>query len=832
MGVRGLATFIKDNRQSLCSYRQFSEDVAGPSSRIPIVIDAWGLVFQLYLSCLPWASGGEYLRFSRLIKRFVDAWRKVGLEPVIVFDGTAPSAKHATIISRLERSFTISALFYTTSVESRSRPSFSRSEAILPPLALHTFIHTVESLKVKTHFTPFGEADGIIVAIANDLGGYVLGQDSDFLIFMAGPGAENVRGYCPLDFVEWRDKSPPSTPKVDAEEWTVASSKKALGSHRQTPLLPPSNAVSPILTLGVVSATAFRQRFRLPPSHFALLASIVGNDYTPQHFSNKLFASRYNAGKGSEKIELVARIIREAHFGPSAVKERQASAGDQAVFLITKVIGRLCSESGLHTHQSTISDMVNTIIDATLQYVLPSTVACCEAYPFCGQTSHTGCRSEQSISAAQKAYAHAQQVGRIASVVNWYLSPDRLYLLTGLEDPSEPSYANTDRNRNIRQRAYRIVEHGLGDFCWPDPTEAEIAAVKEDRAARELLIVDAEDESSGSETDLSLDAKPASEGQTMVDDEHDAKDLLDGEAVDVVVPPSRTLTEYTRQGSTFKLVGQQVPLPPRPEGRPDALHPLDFRIQRFLELIECASPKISGLPRQYHPLAVSIRLCVLDAYDRSGIKGSGSWRRSEVEAVLRACIGTFAGWQRDSKVDRSKHDSDEGQYPVLETRSSKIVGQLTVAMSVCHWLAQALLLVPDADCATPLTHLTPFMFLSGVALHSCLAKVDPPPSTGWLWSVKEDVVYGQCLDAVLHDLDDKIIGHTPAVESENVPELEIELGALSIDSGGSRRKKKTKNKPKKSGTASQGMQRTAPTSGTRFDLLMDSATATAAALID
>lgn len=45
------------------------------------------VIFKLYLDSLPWASGGEYLRFYQITKQLITAWRKVGLEPTFVFDG-------------------------------------------------------------------------------------------------------------------------------------------------------------------------------------------------------------------------------------------------------------------------------------------------------------------------------------------------------------------------------------------------------------------------------------------------------------------------------------------------------------------------------------------------------------------------------------------------------------------------------------------------------------------------------------------------------------------------------------------------------------------------
>lgn len=42
MGVKGLATFIKENRQSLCRSVHLTAGQAEGQERIPVVVDSWG----------------------------------------------------------------------------------------------------------------------------------------------------------------------------------------------------------------------------------------------------------------------------------------------------------------------------------------------------------------------------------------------------------------------------------------------------------------------------------------------------------------------------------------------------------------------------------------------------------------------------------------------------------------------------------------------------------------------------------------------------------------------------------------------------------------------
>ncbi len=44
MGVRGLQSFLKENRQSLCRSLVLDASGADARERVPVVVDAWGWV--------------------------------------------------------------------------------------------------------------------------------------------------------------------------------------------------------------------------------------------------------------------------------------------------------------------------------------------------------------------------------------------------------------------------------------------------------------------------------------------------------------------------------------------------------------------------------------------------------------------------------------------------------------------------------------------------------------------------------------------------------------------------------------------------------------------
>jgi hypothetical protein len=91
MGVRGLTTYLRENRKSLTRSTKFETSQDPHQERVALVIDAWSLIYTLCFT-LRWSYGGEHLEYARLLERVFSAFRAVGLEPVMVFDGTSRSS--------------------------------------------------------------------------------------------------------------------------------------------------------------------------------------------------------------------------------------------------------------------------------------------------------------------------------------------------------------------------------------------------------------------------------------------------------------------------------------------------------------------------------------------------------------------------------------------------------------------------------------------------------------------------------------------------------------------------------------------------------------------
>ncbi|ODN79518.1 hypothetical protein L202_03480 [Cryptococcus amylolentus CBS 6039] len=807
MGVRGLQSFVKENRGSLCRSVILPEKDARGTEKgaVPIIVDAWGVIFKLYLDSLPWVSGGEYLRFYQLAKKLVTSWRKVNLEPTFVFDGAAPVEKHATTLKRMTESLVAPKLFFTTSVKSRSGPSFgkdSTGKVVLPGFASHAFLFALHRLGVATHHVPYGEADGVCVKMAEAVNGYVLGQDSDFLILVGK--SERMLGYAPLDMMSWIEGEASEKDGESDSDCTLPSSafqevngrRKRIYHPRHSSLLPLPSQSHPTLILTVIAPSSLRQRLRLSANYMALFASLIGNDYTPPDALKRFYEPSLNPSK---RIEKAAWVLREQLQILSASKGKSVNPGDFVVELVRRVVKKLCIWQ--YDTESDLMGAVNGIIEAALQYSIPHFLQCCPSYPFCGELGQLGCQtslSRPSIPAlsdnhipnnettqqqkALEAYAATQRKGCLTFITHAWLYPDRIYLRSGMEDPSIPSFRGLETSREVRRTAYAIADEGLGGFKFTAEPEDDRRARSEEQAEdrRDLSTEDAASKKDNQE----LQDHPAPEHG-----EHDRT-----EASSHSDDPVRIMVEYVRQGSAGRVIPYDLRLPPKESSEstaPLCVQPLPDRLRAYLGPMCSDTAAIRELPSSLQPLIAIVRYC---AVEMAAVNSGGEspraidlrWRKSEVLAVLKSGIGTFRQWRMELDYEelsvkrKSKPVSSEDEvkeWPVLENRNAQLVGQLSTAMQNSSSLAESLLLLStQIPYFTPLqmeslpqpltgdpvgdfgpTHLSSFMFFSGVNLHTVLMGHQPPPHLKWKWTEEEDRILETCWTALLADLQDGVI---------------------------------------------------------------------------
>lgn len=681
--------------------------------------------------------------------------------------GASPPEKHATLLDRLQQQVSTARMFYTISPQTRSAPSFSRSNAILPPFTAHAFSRALSDLGVIARYVPQGEADGACVVMAEELGGYVIGKDTDFVI-LASAASDAMRGYAPLDMLEWIDSDPSEEDTADGGSFTTVKGAKK-GSMRISRILPPKSYRNPTLVLYTYAPTALCRRLRLPPNLMPLFSSLVGNDYTPVSATELFFPG---GTKPSERIERVARILREQQHMRSAAETH----GDAAAALVRRAVRKLCCRP--YIDERSVDEIVDAIIEATIQYVLPARHECCNVYPFCGDcltspsqmSTPAGTPSEPSDAVA--AYAAAQRRGMLNLVTHSWLYPSRIYLWSVLEDPAGQSARVSSGAITARKAAYLIIEEALGTLRFPVATSDHLETLRQDHDVCKLLGVD--------------------DGEVTPTDE---------EVAEVPIAP-RTVVEYVRQGSSNRISERRMDLPDATvSDTPACLLPVPARLKLYLSHLGVDTPAMNALPPRLQPLAAVVRLCVAHAAEADS-HGSRRWTKPEIEAVLRAGIGCLeGGWTQVLETETDGPD-DDSDYPLLTNRNSVIVASLSAGFADAQILAQSLLLLPDV--AEPaLTHTTPYVFFSGVALHSLLSGIEPATTgrnaCGWRWSAAWRNGYRDTLAAII----------------DSLPPDAVSNGHVE------KKKEKVKNSKNSRVVNGHGHKGVAVSStGSRFDLLM------------
>jgi hypothetical protein len=705
------------------------------------------------------------------------------------------------------------------------------------------FIQAIHDVGAKSHFVPIGEADGVCAVLAERLGGYLMGQDSDFAILM-GEGGRS-KGYVPFDMMSWfpgpeEDVGDPATGGEDVDsEFTPVSNGRQQRRIRESSLLPPSDYRNPILNLVIYPPSALRTRLRLPSNVLPLFASLCGTDYTPPQASFHFFEPTL---KLVQRIEKVARVLREQLYSPSAPKAR--TAGDHAADLVARVIKKLLVRDFQTEGEGRM--LVDAIVDATLQYTLPTLSRCCEHHPFCGVLD-IGCQSEsvEGVKTGVKEYAEANTRGEFKGTRHAYLYPGMVHLNQVLEDPNRASI-KLQGLVQVRKSAWEIVDEVMVlRFVSPEAGEG---------SEEEKVTVEMDGVEQGTEKDVKAklaedDIMDDRSERTLVEDDYER---LGGNGMsttsmtdtDILLSsstgsepesksPQRIVTEYVR--SSNRIIAHSIHLATPSSDAPRALQPLSHRLSIYLSALQANTPLISSLPLPFQPIIAIIRFCIIDSPSSSSSSTKDAWRAAEVTALLQACLGTYFSWQREERGDCPTKQETTTDYPFLTNRNAQLAAHLQAVMTDSHLLAEALLLSgsdTDKGSESELTHLRTYKFYSGSTIHRFLQKLKPE---GWKWSQANQEIYELCLSALVEGIEDRIIGwnvevHAPTTDADAGETVDLDVEQKEVVNGRKRKEEdgakptqgeekvgKTKKKGGKSKKGSKG-QGQGHAQG-RFDLL-------------
>ncbi|PPQ76786.1 hypothetical protein CVT26_001753 [Gymnopilus dilepis] len=763
MGVHGLTTYLRENRRSLSTTTLASSS----KTPVPIVVDGWSFIYNLYQSSgLPWVYGGEYVEFVRLIKEVVEAWIAVGLQVYFVFDGACPELKFPTVISRLGQSQVLPAqLFFRTSAVSRSTGRFLNENRILPPLAYSACIHALETLRstvsgLEVHYAD-EEGDPYAVELAGRVGGYVVGNDSDFVIF----NAEGYRGYIPMEEMVWQTPLPEIVPPVEEDDGDFQIVRKPK-AKKKTPqrqqdvagLLPPENKEQLSLSMVSYSPEALANHLNIPTTLLPLFGALVGNDYSKE--------SEFNARKiqalffernltSSQRIDKVARTMHSIVSQPKA-KQQPASVMDlidrTVNALLTRMIGTLGSGE--------IEGIVDKIVNATLQYAIPKyagtlvgreglwpTSICalhepeaCTILPFISHNvmrqAEISDQADPALLEAREKYLDAYRNGLLSPKTMDTLSTGSSWARLFLENPDFETVGRSI-GRPIRVWVHAILQDTVG---LPSTEAESTGSAREDETEEEsdgdeLIDVVESDEEDENGADL---LAPLKGELHRLHSDHASVDSTDQgtEPPPSIVSHRRlsnsppNVTEYLRRGT--RIAQEMTKVQPLAEllssislsdyaeeqAPPLVLRAEDERLTVFLRILKSDIPSVRRLPPEAMMSVLAVRWVVQTLHSRWQESGSRD-REKELwtQREARCFLSSFA-WASTDVFQGIYLESDP---PPIEDRNVQLMAQALMALESIEQLCQALLLL---DRVPVNAHQ-----LSGKAFHALLTDTAPSQIT-------------------------------------------------------------------------------------------------------
>lgn len=660
-------------------------------------------------------------------------------------EGACPDLKFPTMVNRLGQSHVQPALlFFRTSPTSRSTPRFLHETRIIPPLSYSTCIHTLEELARKNDALEVlyadEEGDPFSVELAGRVGGYVVGNDSDFVILNA-PG---YLGYIPLGDMVWETVTPDrppvddNDPVDDFQEVYNNKSKKKREVSAGRGILPPEGAQNLRLSCSVYHPDVLAVHLKLPVTLLPLLGALVGNDFTShsetdrRSIQSQFFERRISVIK---RIETAATAMRSI-LSPTTPRKKNKHQVGSVMDLIDRTVNHLLSRLVAPLLSGEVDTIIDKVVTATLQYAITKVEGDTSlwANDICALHSPDLCpllptmsrrvleendefdrQSPASIQCAAirdryvQAYRTGQLCPKLMDALNTGTSWPRLFLET-------PDLETVSRSITspLRVWIYSILDDSLGlSVAGPDVTEggsvAEISARNDEAVTGnkegededelvDVVEVDSEEE----RVDFLAPLRGELQRLHISDD-----DSVTDAPVSVVSQRSNrigtpTVTEYLRRGT--RIASEGISVPPLHEllssisfsvsDDPDEDDIISLvqkspedRFTVFLRILESDLPSVRSIPSEILQPVLAIRWIVLRLHKRAAEMGSWDkekekWTTHEARCFLAAVLSS-------SSSDLPKVHND---FPPILDRNVQLSAQLLTALETINQLAQALLL--------------------------------------------------------------------------------------------------------------------------------------------
>ncbi|KAG5722859.1 hypothetical protein E4T56_gene6057 [Termitomyces sp. T112] len=717
MGVHGLTTYLRENQRTLSTILNLH---SSSTDSTPIVVDGWSFIYDVYRnSNLPWVYGGEYPEFCDLVTAVVNAWIKVGLRIFFVFDGPTPELKFSTVVSRLGQSHVHpSLLFFRTSSASRGTARFLNETRIIPPLAYTACINTLKILQnsadaVELHFAD-EEGDPYAVELAGKIGGYVVGNDSDFVVL----NTEGYLGYIPLDemmcgFQEVR--------KPKLKRRPVADTNIGRG------IIPPDGDDS-TLSLVVYKPDSLAAHLNIPVTLLPLLGALVGNDFTMQSESNhrkvqSLFFDRQLSL--SQRITRVASTIQTI-LSPSTQKRKSLKHQVGSVMdLIDRTVNSLLARLNTTFGSGEIDSIIETIVEATLQYAIPKhedanmSAENLQSPQVCALHPHNTCpllpllsrrvEAEHSndFEAKSETLQHTMKIraqylaafrgGQLAPKILDVLSSGTFWPRIFLENPDAETVSRSI-GRPIREWTYSILDNAVGlPGVLDEESENQPDKTEDEEGLDDLIdVVESDSETELAKDDLLAPLKGELHRLHGSDDDDPSTAIPSTHSPHP--PRPLIVVEYLRRGTRVaqeavevrpvQMLFDSVSLPPYSGSIPVPSFSLTERVTVLLRVLDSDVLPVRSLPKEQIIPVLAVRWVVLTLNSRAEETKSKEREKERWTKREAACfLATFNSPAQSS----SALAPQETPVPILD-RSVQLTAQVLQSFESIEHLSQALLL--------------------------------------------------------------------------------------------------------------------------------------------
>ena len=611
--------------------------------------------------------------------------------------------------------------------------------------------------------------------MAGRVGGYVVGNDSDFVIL----NADGYLGYIPLSEMAWRMQDLPqdaaSINGDDGEFQTVTKPK----AKRNVPndvrlsggLAPPDNMPELSLTVVAYSPEALAKHLNISISLLPLLGALVGNDFSKDSESNSRKTQALFFDRQLTLIQRIEKVANTIHsvISPGTQRRKAKHQVGSVMDLIDRTVKALLGRLAATIGTGEIENIVDKIVNATLQYAIRkyggvegreglwSTSFCalhdpeaCLLLPMISRkVMHQAEDSTQEapdLLEAREKYLDAYRSGLFAPKLMDILNTGSFWPRLFLENPDLETVGRSI-GRSIREWTIAILEDTVGvptaDHEGDGGSEGGDDDDNDDDDNDDELIDVIESDGEGSTTDFLAPLK--GELYRL----HSSEDEATTQPPDSVSSPRRRpsgppiVTEYLRKGT--RIASENMVVTPVSDllssislseyvtdgSPPLILRSVEDRLIVFLGALASDSPSVRQLSPDNLLPVLAVRWIVHTLHHRWQESGSRErekerWTKNEARCCLSSILWT--------SNDESQHESTgiKLDLPPIEDRNIQLMAQLSMALDSIEQLSQVLLL----------TERVPFDVsrLSGRRFHAMLTgtTVITQPLPSGVWDSTED----------------------------------------------------------------------------------------------